>query len=245
MRRMLAALILVAAAIVPARADQLAAGLSTDSIQITSSFRGADIVIFGAVAANGTLGDLRARDIVVALRGPNASFEVRRKARVAGVWVNADEARIDGLPSYYHTAATKPLNQIAAQLRPSRLVAAVSGNRAPDEIAAFHAAAIRAKINARLYGENPRGVELLGPHLFRARMRLPAAVPPGGYKVEVYLFDKGTLTASAEATLPIDKAGLERRLADYAGNQPLPYALATVMMALALGWLGFAVFRAR
>ena len=45
--------------------------------------------------------------------------------------------------------------------------------------------------------------------------------------------------------LAIRKAGLERRLADYAENAPLPYGLATVAMALVLGWLGFAVFRQR
>jgi uncharacterized protein (TIGR02186 family) len=108
---------------------------------------------------------------------------------------------------------------------------------------AFRAAAVRVKTRARLYGEDGAGVQLLGRHLFRARIRMPAAVPPGMYRAEVYLFSKGALVARASTTLPIRKAGIERRLANYAENAPLPYGLATVAMALAFGWLGFIVFR--
>lgn len=252
MRQILAALILVATAIIPARADQLAAGLSTDSIQITSSFRGADIVIFGAVAANGSLGDLRTRDVVVVLRGPAVPLTVRRKERIAGIWINATETRVTGFPTYYYWASARGFadptshenTQTSSAIAPD-IAVTMDGDPSATERRAIEAAIIRAKTRARLFGHDQRGVELLGPHLFRARMHLPAAVPPGTYRADVFLFHDGVLVARANADLPIDKAGLERRLADYAENQPLPYALATVMMALALGWLGFAVFRAR
>lgn len=250
--RWAAAFLLTMLATVAVRADELAAGLSTDSIQITSSFRGVDIVLFGALTTDSRLGDLRNRDIVVVLRGPEAPIVVRRKARVAGVWVNSEETRIAGLPGYYYLASTRPLAQIASEatlarlhLGASHLATAVTPALAPAEADAFRAAAIRVKTRARLYGENGAGVELLGRHLFRVRIRLPAAVPPGRYRAEVYLFDKGTLATRVSTTLPIGKAGLERRLAAYAQDAPLPYGLAAVAMALVLGWLGFAVFRQR
>jgi uncharacterized protein (TIGR02186 family) len=251
MRRILAALALAAAfAASPARADQLAAGLSTDAIQITSSFRGADVVIFGAVAGDARLGDLRQRDIVVVLRGPDAPIIVRRKDRVAGLWVNVQEVTISGLPGFHYLASTRPLDRLAPDatldgltLGASRLEAALTNGLTFTEAVAFQTAAIRVKTRARLYGENGHGVELLGPHLFRVRARLPAAVPPGNYRAEVFLFEKGVLVARQTAALPIRKAGLERRLADYAENEPLPYALATVALALVLGWAGFAAFR--
>jgi uncharacterized protein (TIGR02186 family) len=235
-------------ALIPARADQLAAGLSTDQVRITSSFRGADIVIFGAVAADARLGELGGRDIVVVLKGPEASIVVRRKERILGIWANAAEARIDGMPGYYHVAATRPLSQIASGNILRALALGAIQLRATvhaDDAGAYRAAAIRAKTRARLYDERSGGVELLGPHLFRARMRLPAIVPPGQYRAEVYLFDKGRLIARTGADLPIGKAGLERQLYDLARDQPLPYALAAVFMALLLGWAGFLVFRQR
>jgi uncharacterized protein (TIGR02186 family) len=252
MRAWALALAFAVALSTPAQADELAAGLSTDAIEITSSFRGADLVIFGAVAEGTRLGDLRARDIVVVLRGPAAPLVVRRKSRVAGLWVNSAEARVDHMPTFYHLASTRPLAAVASEetlkeltLGAAQLEATVTENLTVGEALAFRDAAIRLKSRARLYGENAGGVERLGPHLFRVRIRLPSAVPPGRYRAEVYLFDKGALAARASTTLPIAKAGLERRLADYAENETLPYALATVAMALVLGWLGFAAFRQR
>lgn len=251
MNRALAALSLIFALTAQhARADVLAAGLSTDSIQITSSFRGADIVLFGSLISGTNLGALAERDIVVVVKGPVAPIVVRKQARLAGIWINAQEARITGLPGYYYLASSKPLAQIAPsqtlaamQLGAMQVRAQVAPAMAQADADAFRAAAIRGKARLKLYAEDGAGVERLGHFLFRVRMRLPGGVPPGRYRAEVYLFDKGELIAQSATTLPIRKAGLERRLYDYSQNQPLPYGLATVAMALALGWLGFAAFR--
>lgn len=253
MMRALAALaLLFALATQPARADVLAAGLSTDAIQITSSFKGADIVLFGSLITPNALGALADRDIVVVVKGPIAPIVVRKRARVAGIWVNTEEAHIDGLPGYYYLASTKPLATIAPeptlaqlQLGATHVRAQVAPAMVQPDADAFRAAAIRGKTRVRLYAENAAGVDRLGHFLFRVRVRLPAAVPPGRYRAEVYLFDQGKLIAQSATTLPIRKAGLERRLYDYSQNQPLPYGLATVAMALALGWIGFAAFRRR
>ena len=65
-----------------ARAADLVSGLSTDLIQITSNFTGADIVLFGAIepAEDGAPpGD---QDLVVVIRGPALDMMVRRKQRM-------------------------------------------------------------------------------------------------------------------------------------------------------------------
>ena len=64
--------------------------------------------------------------------------------------------------------------------------------------------------------------------MFRARLPAARAVLPGYYRADVYLFNKGRNVALVSTTLPIGKTGLERRLADYAEYQPLPYGLAAV-----------------
>ena len=254
MRRAFAALMIAFAAALPgvARADVLAAGLSTDAIRITSSFRGADVVLFGALATGSRLGALAERDIVVVVTGPDAAIAVRRKQRFAGIWVNAEEATVSGLPGFYYLASTRPLTAIASQATLSKLrlgAANLDAHVAPKttvpEMTAFRDAAIRGKIRARLYRENGAGVERLGHYLFRVRIRLPAVVAPGRYRAQVFLFNGGKLIARQSTTLPIRKTGLERRLFDYAHHLPFPYGLATVAMALALGWLGFAAFRKR
>jgi uncharacterized protein (TIGR02186 family) len=82
----------------PARAEDLVSGVSQDVIQFTSNYTGTSFVVFGAFER--PLGS-EGRDIVVVVRGPDTDLTVRRRERIAGVWVNSDAARLVGMPSYY------------------------------------------------------------------------------------------------------------------------------------------------
>ena len=53
------------------------------------------------------------RNIVVVVRGPDTALTVRRRDRVAGVWINHDAASLNGMPAYYYLASSRPLAQIA------------------------------------------------------------------------------------------------------------------------------------
>src|ERR1700759_4941159 len=103
---MLLGLLLIA----PAKAEDLVSGVSQDIIQITSNYTGTNIVVFGAIEGSQAA---QGRDIVVVVRGPDEPMTVGRKDRVAGVWVNRDAARFEGLPTYYYLASTAPLSRIA------------------------------------------------------------------------------------------------------------------------------------
>src|SRR5262249_18495618 len=72
----------------PAQAAGIVAGLSTDLIQITSSFTGTDFVLFGAIDPPRTAALAALQDLVVVIRGPALDMTVRRKERVFGIWVN-------------------------------------------------------------------------------------------------------------------------------------------------------------
>ena len=45
-------------------------------------------------------------DVIVTVAGPLQRVVVRRKDRVAGIWVNAEAAEIDAAPAYYAVATT-------------------------------------------------------------------------------------------------------------------------------------------
>jgi len=112
-------LVLICGGICAAQAEGLVSGISQDIIQITSSYTGTDIVVFGAIehAQNA-----QGRDIVVVVRGPDEPMTVRRRDRIAGVWVNSDAARFEGLPVYYYLASTEPIARIAPREALGRLV---------------------------------------------------------------------------------------------------------------------------
>jgi uncharacterized protein (TIGR02186 family) len=241
-RLLLAALLLVS---VPASAEDLVSGISQDIIQITSSYTGTDIVVFGAIERpQGTAG----RDIVVVVRGPDETMTVRRRDRVAGVWVNRDAAQFEGLPAYYYLASTEPVSRIASREALTRYgiglqsltPSAVGSHHDPEP---FRQAAIRYHQRAGLYAENPGSIDFLSETLFRTRVPVPAGVVRGQYNVEVYLFRDGEVVSAQSTPLFVDATGLERRLFNMAHDAPLSYGLACVFMAMLLGWISSVLFR--
>lgn len=246
MMRLLLFAVLACFASIEARAAELVSGLSTDIVQITSSFAGTELTIFGAVDTPRTGG----ADLVVVVRGPALDMTVRRKERILGIWVNREQVAFSGFPGYYFLASTRPLDAIAtpATLQRFRLGAANLNGAAKTPIPAIEAAELRAAIvrdrtRAYLYSEAPSGIEFLSPTLFRARVPLPASVPPGEYRAEVYLFQAGTAAGAQSTPLSIDKSGFERTVYNLAYRDSLLYGLATVLMSFVLGWAGYFLFR--
>jgi uncharacterized protein (TIGR02186 family) len=72
---------------------------------------------------------------------------------------------------------------------------------------------------------------------------VPADVPRGQYNVQVYLFRDGNVVSAQSTPLYVDQTGLERRLFNFAHQEPFAYGVSTVLMAAALGWLSSLVFR--
>ena len=243
MRRVLIALLLLATA--PASAEDLVSGISQDTIQITSNYTGTDIVVFGAIERAQMA---QGRDIVVVVRGPEEPMTVRRKDRVAGVWVNRDAARFEGLPAYYYLASTRPVDKIAPPQALGRYGVGIQ-YLYPSAVGSHHdphfflEAAKRYHQRVGLYAENPGSIDFLSETLFRTRVPVPAGVTRGQYNVEVYLFRGGDVVSAQSTPLFVDATGLERRLFNMAHDAPLLYGLACVFMAMLLGWISSVLFR--
>ena len=225
--------------------ESIVSGLSQDTIDITSSYTGTDIVVFGDIEHPEDTGP---RDVVVVVRGPDATMTVRKKDRIFGIFLNRDQARLDGMPSYYFLASTRPVDGLAPSYTLQRYSVGLA-NITPTKTYSHHdpqpfrEALVRHKTRDGLYGESASGVVFLGPTLFRAQIPVPASVPRGTYTVDVYLFRDGTVLSAQSTPLYIDQTGLERRLYNFAHGSPLSYGLSTVLMAMLLGWLSSVVFR--
>ena len=240
--------LLLAAALLfsfPARAEDLVSGISQDIIQITSNYTGTDIVVFGAIERAESA---QGRDIVVVVRGPDEPMTVRRRDRVAGIWVNRDAARFEGLPAYYYLASTAPLSRIASQEALARYGIGLQALR-PTQVGSHHdpepfrQATIRYHKRVGLYTESPGSIDFLSETLFRTRVPVPAGVTRSQYNVEVYLFRDGQVVSVQSTPLFVDASGLERRLFNLAHDAPLSYGLACVLMAMLLGWISSVLFR--
>jgi uncharacterized protein (TIGR02186 family) len=246
MKRCVAALATLFLGLLPAHASEdLVSGLSQDTVEITSNYTGTDIVVFGAIEHPDDGG---INDVIVVVRGPDATMTVRKKDRVAIIWLNRDQATLQGMPSYYYLASTRPLAAIAARDTLQRYGIGLA-NLTPAKIVSHHdpepfrQALIHHKQLDGLYGETPAGVEFLSPTLFRVHVPVPATVSRGQYNAEVYLFRDGNVISAQSTPLFIDQTGLERRLYSFARTSPLSYGVSAVLMAMFLGWLSSVIFR--
>ena len=240
------ALALSVAAGEPAEAARtLIADLSSREIAITTGFTGTELLLFGTKDPGG--------DVVVVIRGPARDEMVRRRERLAGVWVYGAAMIFRGLPAFYHVAATRPLEEIAApavlsarRIGAERLRLRAAGGSAADDretVQAYRKALIRNKTGQRLYAYEPVGIEVAGGRLFRTAVDFPANVPTGPYRVEVFLFDGGREIGRSESTLVVRKAGIEAAVFNLAHQRSALYGAAAILIALSFGWLAGVIFR--
>lgn len=239
----------------------VSAALTQTQVQVTSGFRGARIVVYGAVFDPTT----RPSDVVVIVRGPEQPLRIARKTRVAGVWINSRPVVFRGAPGFYQTASTRPLDRIAGFGTLRRLGAGLDHlsinapaeervetrygvrdvvvSRLGADYLDWRRAVVRLKTRARLYASDDEGVKFVDRGLFRADVALPTSAPIGHYTTEVILFKDGEAVSRRVRTLTVEKAGLERSLYLFAHHRPWLYGLASVAVALAAGWAASIAFR--
>ncbi|RZJ06161.1 MAG: hypothetical protein EON89_01195 [Brevundimonas sp.] len=240
---------------------RVAAALTDAQVKVDSSFRGASIVLYGAVFNPGS----EPTDVVVVVRGPDGPVRLVKKTRNTGVWLNSRPVLFEGAPGFYMTASTRPLSDIAdfGQLR--RLGVGVNHLRinAPEESRTvtrygvrdvvvsrlgedyldYRRAVIRLREAAALYNTDPDGVTFVDRGLFRAEVELPAVAPTGQYFAEVWLFQDGEPVSVSNLTLTVEKVGIERDIFEFAHKRPWTYGVLCVLLAAFTGWAASRVFR--
>lgn len=248
--------------------ERLTVNMTAHQISITSNFTGATITLFGAIQKIAepmpiphplTLVPVRPRqgpveDVIVVIKGPAEDVTVRRKERVAGIWVNNDSVTFQNVPGFYFVASTRPIteivddtlrsqNEIGAEHLSLLTDAATLANNTTAEIETFREALLRRKTMAGLYGVNEHGVELQDDILFNMRLRIPANVPVGEYVAQILLLRDGIVIGSQPLRPVVAKSGIERWIYNLAHSMPLVYGLIAVAMALLAGWTAAMIFR--
>ncbi len=235
-----------------AAAETLTISLSHHRVRITSTYTGAELVVFGVIERDASsaarAGDY---DIVVTARGPRGNTVVREKQRLGPIWINREQVKFFDLPSTMAVLSTAPLTNIAdpdvlRRFRIGLLPAGgdkLDGTSAPGRAEEFAASLVRLKTQSGLYAENERGVAFLTENVFRATVPVPAAAPIGIYDVQVSLFHGGVRLTETSTNFEVTKAGVEQLLALEARENGFLYGLAAAAMALAFGWLATVVFR--
>jgi uncharacterized protein (TIGR02186 family) len=245
-RRVMLPLLIAGLALVPAsgpaRAQALVADLTSHLVAITTGFTGTSVVLFGATDGSG--------DVIVVVRGPERDMTVRRKSKVAEVWVNTRQVTFPGVPSFYSIAASKPLDDIAPsavrqlhQIGLENLRLATESALSPKESEEFRSALLRNQARAGLYPPGVGQVSFLCDRLFRADVRFPANVPTGTYLVQVFLVRDKAVVSGQTTPLVVSEIGLDAEIHDFADRLALAYGLTAIALAALVGWLASLPFR--
>lgn len=230
----------------PAAAQQprLVTDLSQSRIDISYRFAGAELLIFGAIQYPGGRTPDRAPGIAVVLRGPAQALTVRRKDRVAGIWINTSSLRFESVPGFYASATTSPVERLLDERNAAiyeiglpYLQLSPATAAAPETVAKFQTGLLDLRQGNGLFVDQPYGVQVTDGILYRARIPIPAAVPVGNYQVEIYLIDQGKVAARGTAPVIIDKSGFERGVYVFAHEHSLLYGIFAVALAILLGLL--------
>jgi uncharacterized protein (TIGR02186 family) len=226
----------------PARAQELVADLTSHLIAITTGFTGASVVLFGATDGPG--------DVVVAVRGPEREMTVRRKHRVAGIWINTEEVTFSRVPSFYAVAASRPIDEILSPATAAFYRLGIANLKFDAQTAAppavldvFRTALERNQQQAGLFVDRLGKVDFLGGRLFRTTIAFPSNVPTGTYLVEVFLVRDRDVVSGQTTPLVVSKVGVDAAVSEFSMRQPGFYGAIAVLTAMVAGWLASLPFR--
>jgi uncharacterized protein (TIGR02186 family) len=232
----------------PVAAEEVVAGLSKTSVQITTNFEGSEILIYGAVKREAPIPDSGPLQVVITVEGPSAPVAIRRKDKRFGIWINTAAVEVDKAPSFYAVTTSAPWSESISTVEDlrhkvsiDRAIRAVGLER--EDSADFITALIRIKEKKDAYYNDFGGVRISDETLFSTSVALPANLTEGDYVTRFFLTRNGMVIDVHQTIIQVHKVGLERFLYNLSREQPLIYGLMAIAIAIGAGWLASAVFR--
>ena len=223
--------------------------VSQHEVQVRQGFRGAELLLFGAILTPEGTRAGRDYDIVVVLKGPTAPIVLREKQRIAGIWINAASTEFRSAPSYFAVASSRPIekivdNKTAAifELGLPWLQLSPAGAIEPDEQARFSRGLVELMSRKGLFREERTGVGVKEQVLYQARIVLPSNVRTGTYTAETFAVSRGRVVASAISKIEVRMLGFEGAVAQFALRHSFLYGLMAVALSVLMGWLAGRVF---
>lgn len=233
----------------PVFAEEVVLGLSKDRVDITTSFNGSDILLFGAIKREAPIPAGAPLEVIITVSGPVEPVTVRRKEKRFGIWVNTDAIDVDAAPSFYAVASSARLSDALNDVEDLRhhitIPRAIRSVGAPSDILDadnFTNALIRIRKARGQYQVLEEHVAVDDQTLFRTSIQLPSALVEGDYRTRIFLTRNGAVISQLETSIDVDKVGLERWLYDLSRDNAALYGLMSLAIAIFAGWSASAIF---
>ena len=234
------------------RPEQVQSDISTREISIQSNFTGIEIVLFGSIDfSRAPSPDEGPYDVIMTIHGPNRPIVVRKKERIAGLWMNGPSKTFPSVPGFYAVLASRPFRAIAPDetlhklgIGFSNLEFAQPSHGEPTNNR-FRANLIRLQKENLLFQEIRRRGQLSRPQPVQGKRR------SAGQRADRPLHDASLPVPRRQAVEPEPEqppgaqGRLRARVYMLAFRYPLAYGLLAVLMAVSAGLLAYTFFRRR
>lgn len=218
-----------------------AVDLADRQIAITTGFNGADLLIFGAITRG---------EVILSIEGRTEDYQVRKKNRVGGIWVNNESRKLSALPNFYAVASSQDaLAQISDRDRIDQRIGydAITGDLPIFDAHGreFFRSLVAIKEKKGLYQQLYDTIEISPSGLFRLNLQIPASVPPGNYTIRAMSVENGEILQKYQTALSVNKVGFGAEVYDAAHQYPNLYGIGAIIISVLSGLLASFLFNRR
>ena len=208
--------------------------LSKTIIEKDSNFTGDEILLSGLIRGG--------NPIIASVTGPNKGYDIWKKGRKMGMWVNEKRLHIPATFSYYQIYATDSLEKITDydtlkmlnfDLNYDDYFAVETYSK--DEMKEFNRAFKHYQQSVGQYLDSMNPIEVIGGSIFKIRIKLHENAPVGEYNIKIAEFENGRITQTENLKFEVKQTQLYADIDNYASNHPLLYALAAIFLAIFIG----------
>ena len=224
--------------------DNLVTDLSESTVEISSTFSGADILLFGAY--DGQKND----DIIVVVSGQKGNIKVDKKEKKFGIWMITESIKFLNVPKYYYIASNRKIEEITNKTEIKKRKLDLNSFELKNIKIDYknldkkwYEALKRNMKKKQFWKIEENSIKLNKNTLFRKTLSLPSNVSTGMYNVKILHYRKGNLISQEESKIKIDKTGISANIYNVAQNFSAIYGIIAVIVALFFGWFTNFIFR--
>ncbi len=225
--------------------ENIVADLSENTVEISTTFSGAEILLFGAY--DGEKND----DIIVIVTGPKGKIKVEKREKKFGIWITSKSLIFDKVPKYYYIASNRKIDKITNidEIKDKSLnlnylkLGKVNKKLDMKEFNSWRVSLTRNMIKQNFWKVEENSIVLNKNTLFRKTLSLPSNVTTGLFMVKILHYRNGILISKEESKINITKSGISANIYKIAEEYSTLYGIFAVVLAVFIGWLSNIVFR--
>lgn len=239
------ALLTITTTAVPAATVTATIAASPAQIAVTTFFDGTEVEVSGT-APNGPR-------LAVLLAGASGTVDLKKKGKVWGVlWMNVGEVSFEHVPEAYLLATAGPVCDLAPfEVRRDAgigldVLVFGAGAAGDGESLRLFGELVGLKEHERLFGSFEGALEIRpgapGEVAYSATLPVPARIPQGSYRLELWGFDDGSAAVLAATGIQVATTGVTHDVASLAHHHGLLYGVLSLVLALGVGLVTGLVF---